>query len=95
MFPDEQLFVVHSNPWFADIVNYLVSSRIPEGWTKNDRDKFFYLVKFFVWDDPYLFKYCSDQIFRRCVPDHEIRTVLSFCHDQACGGHFSGKRNCS
>ena len=26
-----------------DIVNYLVSGRIPEGWTKNDRDKFFTL----------------------------------------------------
>ena len=26
------------------------------------------------------------------MPDHEIRSVLSFCHDQACGGHFSGKK---
>ena len=42
-FPDEQLFIVQSDPWFADIVNYLVSGRIPEGWTKNDRDKFFTL----------------------------------------------------
>ena len=24
--------------------------------------------------------------------DHEIRNVLSFCYDQACGGHFSGKK---
>ena len=49
-------------------------------------------MKFFVWDDPYLFKYCSDQMFRRCIPDHEVRSVLSFCHDQACGGHFSGRK---
>ena len=35
-FPNEQLFVVHLNPWYADIVNYLVSGRIPKGWTKND-----------------------------------------------------------
>ena len=75
-FPNEQLFVVHSDPWFVDIVKYLVSGRIPKGWTKNDQDKFFHLVKFFVWDDPYLFKYCSDQIFRRCVPNHEIRSAL-------------------
>ena len=91
-FPDEQWFVVHPDPWFADIVNYLVSSRIPEDWTKNDRDKFFHLAKFFVWDDPYLFKYYSDQVFRRCIHDHEIRSVLSLCHGQACGGHFSGKK---
>ena len=25
-------------------------------------------------------------MFRRCIPDHEVRSVLSFCHDQACGG---------
>jgi len=59
-FPDEQSYVVHPDPWYADIVNYLDSSRIPEGWTKNDRDRFFHLVKFFIWNDPYLFKYCSD-----------------------------------
>jgi len=37
-FLNEQLYVVHPNPWYADIVNHLVTSRIPEGWTKNDRD---------------------------------------------------------
>jgi len=73
-------------------VNYLVSGRTPESWTKNDRTWFFYLVKFFVWDDPYLFKYYFDQVFRRCIPDHEVRSVLSFCYDQACGGHFSGRK---
>jgi len=85
-FPDKQFFVVHPEPWYADIVNYLVSSTILEGWTKNDRDRFFHLVKFFVWDGTYLFNYCSDQVFRRCIPNHEVRSVLSFYHDQACRG---------
>jgi len=49
-------------------------------------------VKFFVWDHLNLLKCCSDQVFRRCIHDHEIRSVFSFCHDQACGGHFSGKK---
>jgi len=49
-------------------------------------------VKFFVWDGPYLFKYCSNHMFRRCIPDHEVGSVLSFCHDQPCGGHFSGRK---
>ena len=80
-FPDEQLYVVHPDPWHADIVNYLVASRIPEDWTKSDRDKFFHFVKFFVWDDPYLFEYCSNQVFRRCISNYEKRSVLSFCHD--------------
>jgi len=90
-FPDEQLYAVHPDPCYADIVNCLVAGRIPKGWTKNDRDRFFHLMKFFVWDDPYLFKRCADQVFRRCIPDNEVRNVLSFCRDQACGGHFSGR----
>jgi len=47
-FPDKQLYAVHPDPWYADIANYLVSSRIPEGLTKNDKDRFFHLIKFFV-----------------------------------------------
>ena len=71
-------------------MNYLVAGAIPEGWNKNDRDRFFHLVKFVIWDDPYLFKYYSDQVFKRCIPDHEVRSLLSFCQDQTCRGHFSG-----
>ena len=55
-FPDEHLYAVHPDPWYAAITNYLVSGRISEGWTKNDRDLFFHLLKFFIWDDPYSFK---------------------------------------
>jgi len=84
-FPDEQLLMVQSKPWYADIVNYLVTGEIPMGWSKHDKNRFFSLVKFFYWDNPYLFKYCPDQIFRRCILNNEIRNVLSFCHDQASG----------
>ena len=35
----------------------------------------------FFWDDPYLFKYCADQIVRQCVPESEIQNILSFCHE--------------
>jgi len=67
-FPDEQLYAVHSDPWYAEIINHLVAGRIPKSWTNNDRDRFFHLLKFFVWDDPYLFKYFFDQMFRMCIP---------------------------
>ncbi|CAM8895033.1 unnamed protein product [Rhodiola kirilowii] len=33
-----------------------------------------------------------DQILRRCIPDDEIASVLSFCHEHACDGHFGPKR---
>ncbi|XP_026378326.1 uncharacterized protein LOC113272743 [Papaver somniferum] len=61
-------------------------------WFKQDRSKFLAEVKYFFWDDPYLFKYCPDQLIRRCIPNSEQRDVISLCHDHACGGHFSAKK---
>ena len=46
-------------------------------------------VKNFYWDDPYLFKYCPDQIFQRCILENEVSSVIKCCHSEACGGHFS------
>ncbi|XP_063938052.1 uncharacterized protein LOC135147928 [Daucus carota subsp. sativus] len=82
-FPDEHLLSISTLPWFADIVNYLATGDIPSTWSKNDKAKFFSQVKHFFWDDPYLFKHCPDQIIRRCVPNSEFHSILSFCHDQA------------
>ena len=44
------------------------------------------------WEEPYLFKYCSGQINRRCIPDEEVKSVLTFCHELACGGHFDPRK---
>ncbi|XP_063946014.1 uncharacterized protein LOC135151482 [Daucus carota subsp. sativus] len=82
-FPDEHLLSISTLPWFADIVNYLATGDIPSTWSKNDKAKFFSQVKHFFWDDSYLFKHCPDQIIRRCVPNSEFHSILSFCHDQA------------
>ena len=73
------------------VFNYLVTQQTPAEWSKQDKQKFLSKVRNFYWDDPYLFKYCPDQIIRRCVPDNETHSVLSFCHDQAYGGHFGPK----
>ena len=56
------------------------------------RRNFLVEVKKFYWDDPYLFKYCSDQIFRRCILDNEVSSVINFCHSEACDGHFSSRK---
>ncbi|XP_052197344.1 uncharacterized protein LOC127804512 [Diospyros lotus] len=45
--------------------------QIPDYWSKLDKQKFFKKVVTFFWDDPYLFKYCPEQIIRRCIPNHE------------------------
>ncbi|KAM2437386.1 hypothetical protein ACFX1W_014498 [Malus domestica] len=92
-FPDEQLMSIKvSEPWYADLVNFLVSKQIPSTLTRHQRDKLRNDTRFYVWDDPYLWKYCPDQIIRRCVHDFEFHSILSFCHTYACGGHFGTQR---
>jgi hypothetical protein len=90
-FSDEQLMHIAHNPtpWFANIVNYFVTGQMPLHWGQQDKIKFLSKVKTFLWDDPYLFKYCPNQIIRRCIPEFDQSNVISFCHDHACGGHFS------
>ena len=55
-------------------------------------EEIFVEVKKFYWDDPYLFNYCLDQIFRRCNPDNEVSSVINFYHFEACSGHFSSRK---
>ncbi|XP_059668908.1 uncharacterized protein LOC132314000, partial [Cornus florida] len=84
-FPDEQLFQISNGtlPWFADIVNYLVTGKLPITWSKQEKDRFFATIRKYYWEDPILFRYCPDQIIRRCVPESEVPSVLAFCHTLA------------
>jgi len=91
-FYNEQLFRAQVEPWFANIVNYLVTREMLRGWKKDARAYFLSIVCFCVQDGPHLFKYCPDQIIRRCIPDDQIHSVMSFCHDQSYGGHFSQRK---
>ena len=79
-------------PWYSDLVNYLVTGELPADWSKEARKKLKTSSRFYFWDDPYLFKYCTDQIIRRCVPNTEHKSILAQCHDGPCGGHFSGNK---
>ncbi|KAL6329271.1 hypothetical protein AAG906_015469 [Vitis piasezkii] len=38
----------------------------------------------YYWEEPFLFKYCADQIIRKCVPEDEQQGILSHCHENAC-----------
>ncbi|XP_059663606.1 uncharacterized protein LOC132309307, partial [Cornus florida] len=84
-FPDEQLFQISNGtlPWFADIVNYLATSKLPINWSKQEKDRFFANIQKYYWEDPILFRYCPDQIIRRCVPESEVPSILAFCHTLA------------
>nr|CAN80876.1 hypothetical protein VITISV_003321 [Vitis vinifera] len=88
-FPEESLMLVEEVPWFAHIANYLVTGEIPSEWSSQDKKNFFAKVHAYYWEEPFLFKYCADQIIRKCVPEQEKHGILSHCHENACGGHFA------
>ncbi|RVW60745.1 hypothetical protein CK203_053023 [Vitis vinifera] len=80
IFPNEQLFTVEEAPWYADIINYLAKKILPPELTYQRRKKFFSDLKYYIWDDHFLFKQCVDQIIRRCVPEEEMESILHHCH---------------
>ncbi|GJT03096.1 putative nucleotidyltransferase, ribonuclease H [Tanacetum coccineum] len=89
-FPGETLMEIKTEdePWFANFVNYLVSDIIPKGMTYQQKNKFFSDLKHYFWEEPYLFKVCSDGMIRRCVSGPETRTILDQCHHGPTGGHY-------
>jgi len=91
-FSDESLLYVSIMPWFANIINFLVLGQLPAHWSTQDKRKFLNEMKNFYWDDLYLFKYCPNQIFQRCIPENEVSSVLKFYHSEACGGYFSSRK---
>ncbi|KAL4376644.1 hypothetical protein GQ457_02G032840 [Hibiscus cannabinus] len=91
-FPDEKILYATAIPWYADIVNFLVSGILPYELNSQGRKKFKHDARFYFWDKPYLFKQCADQMMRRCVSEEEQKDILHHCHTTPCGGHFGGAR---
>ena len=92
-FPDEQLFKVSFQlPWYADIVNYLACGVVPSEFSYQQKRKLRTDSRYYIWDDPLLFKRGADMIIRRCVPENEQGKILNECHASPYGGHFSGER---
>jgi len=88
--PEEASALSNSaTPWYADIINYLVAGILPPDMTYQQKKKFFHDLKQYYWDDLFLFKRGVDGIFRRCIPEEEIESVITHCHSSPVGGHMS------
>ncbi|WKA10552.1 hypothetical protein VitviT2T_028117 [Vitis vinifera] len=61
-------------------------------WKAQDKKHFFAKIHAYYWEEPFLFKYCADQIIRKCVPEEEEQGILNHCHENACGGHFASQK---
>nr|GEZ74311.1 reverse transcriptase domain-containing protein [Tanacetum cinerariifolium] len=82
-----------STPLFANFANYHSRKFIIKGMSTQQKNKFFKDVKYYFWDDRYLFKTCADQVIRRCVAGQEAVDILTACHIRPTGGHYGA--NCT
>jgi hypothetical protein len=62
---DTLLKVSTSDPWYANIINYIVAGYIPPG---ADKKKIIRDSRLHLLDDPYLYRVCADGLLRRCIP---------------------------
>ncbi|KAF8087233.1 hypothetical protein N665_0594s0008 [Sinapis alba] len=78
--------------WFSEIANYLAADQEPLKFTGNEKKKFLKDVRRYFWDEPFLYKQCVDNIFRRCVTEEEIPGILFHCHGSNYAGHFAASK---
>jgi hypothetical protein len=83
------LKVSTTNPWYANIINYIMAGCIPPG---ADRKKIIQDSRLHFWDDPYLYRVCADGLLRRCLPSFETWKILERCHSSPYGGHYGAFR---
>jgi hypothetical protein len=55
-FTKESILAVTHIPWFTDYANFVVGGLIPDDFDSNRRKKFLHDCRFYVWDDPFLYK---------------------------------------
>ena len=92
-FLDEHLLAISSHaPWYAHIINFIVTRSMPEHWNRHQKDNFFHELKYFFWEEPLLFHLGYDQIIRQCIPEEEQGDILMMCHSLTCGGDFAAQK---
>jgi len=66
---DDMLFkVTKTDPWYMNIVNFMVAGYVPPG---ENKKRIIYESCLHISDPPYLFWVCSDGLLSRCVPVEE------------------------
>ncbi|XP_073137434.1 uncharacterized protein [Henckelia pumila] len=79
--PVWHLFISTYALWTLQCTSHIpavyVTNGFPSDFSKAQRDKIRSDAKYFVWDDPYLWKHCADQVIRKCVPASENAIRMS------------------
>ncbi|XP_070021737.1 uncharacterized protein [Nicotiana sylvestris] len=93
-FTDEHLLAITSDEtsWYADYVNFNTSGVTPPEFTNDHRRRFLHDVRFYMWDEPFLYKQCAYQLVRRCFPEEEMNAILHDYYASLYGGHHGGDK---
>jgi hypothetical protein len=86
---DMRYRINRSDPWYANIINFMVAGYVPP---REDKRKLIYESRHHIWDEPYLFRVCSDGLLRRCVPAEDGFKIIERCHSSPYGGHYEAFR---
>jgi hypothetical protein len=86
---DTLLKVSTTDPWYTNIVNYIVACYIPPG---ADKKKIIKDSGLHLWDDPYMYRACTDGLLGRCIPVFETWKIHERCHSSPYGGHYGAIR---
>jgi hypothetical protein len=85
MIDDMLLKVSTTDPWYTNTINYIMAGYIPP---EEDKKKITRDSRLHLWDDPYLYRVCTDGLLRRCIPAFETWKILERCHSSPYGGHY-------
>jgi hypothetical protein len=86
---DPLLKVSTIDPWYTNIINYIVAGFIPPG---ADKKKIIRDSRLQLWDDTYMYQVCIDGLLRRCILAFETWKILECCHSSPYGGHYGAFR---
>ena len=68
----------------------LFSLRDPTTWSiLPSEEEILLWCQLYFWEESLLYKLCKDGVCRCCLPEEEIQSVISHCHDSPCAGHAS------
>jgi hypothetical protein len=90
--PYASLFAINVVPtWYNHIAEFLNTQQMPLVLSKNEHRKIRVNSRHFTLISGHLYRRSADGILQRCVTYQDVPSILEACHDNVCGGHFSGR----
>ncbi|WVZ60771.1 hypothetical protein U9M48_010752 [Paspalum notatum var. saurae] len=78
--------VIDKDSWMLDVIRAIRGEPMTH-LNYNSKRKVLAEAKKFYWNSPYLYRFGSDGVLRRCVPADERSEILRKCHAAEYGGH--------